>query len=60
VKQRIALLIRQHCPAAKILELHPRYAGKAVKDADSWLEVPIDVPSELADRVNELVKGINP
>ena len=56
MKQRIALLVRQHCPGAKILELHPPYAEKVINDADSWLEVPIDVPQELAARVNELAE----
>ncbi len=57
MKLRIALLIRQHCPGAKILELYPLYTAKVVNDADSWMAVPVEVPQELADRVNELVKG---
>jgi hypothetical protein len=57
MKHRIASLVKQHCPDAKILELYPLYAGKTLKDADSWLAVPADVPKELADRVNELAKG---
>jgi hypothetical protein len=56
MKLRIALLVRQHCPGAKILELYPLYAEKVVNDADSWMAVPIEVPQELADRVNELAK----
>jgi len=56
MKLRIAALVRQHCPGAKILELYPLYAEKVVTDADSWLAVPIDVPKEFADRVNELAK----
>jgi CheY-like chemotaxis protein len=54
MKLRIASLVRQHCSGAKILELYPLYAEKVLKDADSWLAVPIDVPQELAARVNEL------
>jgi hypothetical protein len=57
VKQRIASLVRQHCPETKILELYPLYAGKVLPDADSWLSVPVDVPKDLADRVNELLQG---
>ncbi len=34
MKLRIALLVRQHCPGAKILEPYPLYAGKVVNDAD--------------------------
>jgi hypothetical protein len=57
MKHRIASLIRQHCPHAKILELYPVYTGKVLNDADAWLEVPIDMPKDLADRVNELAQG---
>jgi hypothetical protein len=59
MKLHIASLVRQHCPGSKILELYPLYAGRVLKDADSWLAVPIDVPQELADRVNELAKPDN-
>lgn len=45
--------VRQYCPAAKILEL---YRGtKVLPTADDWLEVPSDVPSDLAHRVRSLV-----
>jgi CheY-like chemotaxis protein len=54
MKHRIASLVRQHCPDAKILELHPLYSEKVLAYADSWLSVPVDVPNDLADRVNEL------
>jgi len=57
MKQRIASLVRQHCPDAKILELYPLYSEKVLTDADSWLSVPVDVPKDLADRVNELAQG---
>lgn len=56
VKRAVASLIRRSCPSAKILELYPPYQGKAVQDADSWLEVPADVPDELAERVNDLAR----
>ena len=54
MKRRIASLVKQHCPEAKILELHPQYAERVLTDADSWLPVPVDVPKDLADRVSEL------
>jgi hypothetical protein len=57
MKHNIASLVRQHCPDAKVLELYPLYAGKVLPDADAWLEVPTDVPRDLADRVNELAQG---
>ena len=53
-KSRIFSLIRQSCPTAKILELYPTYTSKALPSADDWLQVPLDVPPELADRVTAL------
>jgi hypothetical protein len=55
MKREIASLIRENCPGAKVLELYQPHVGKAVSDADSWLLVPADIPSDLADRVKELV-----
>jgi hypothetical protein len=46
--------IREQCPSAKILELYAQHQGRTLKDADSWLEVPAEVPQQLAERVNEL------
>lgn len=56
MKRAVASLIRRACPSAKILELYPAYQGKAVADADSWLEVPADIPDQLAERVNDLAQ----
>ena len=53
-KRSIGATIREHCPSAKILELYASNQPKAVEFANSWLEVPADVPQELADRVSEL------
>lgn len=50
----VASLVREHCPAVKILELYHPYEGRALNDADAWLLVPTDVPSDLVERVNEL------
>jgi hypothetical protein len=55
-KRLIASQIRTQCPSARILELYPPYLGRALDDADSWLEVPADVPQQLAARVTELAK----
>ena len=49
MKRRIAALVRQHCPDAKILELCQPNEGKVLTDADSWLNFPADGPKELAD-----------
>jgi len=57
MKRRIAFLVRQHCPDAKILELCQPNAAKVLTDADSWLNLPVDGPKELADRVDELAQG---
>jgi CheY-like chemotaxis protein len=54
IKKTLAGLIRQRCPSAKILELYQANSGPTIKDADSWLEVPTDVPQDLAERVSEL------
>ena len=54
MKHHLAMLIKQHCPDIKILELYPPYTGKTLDYADSWLMVPADLPGELTDRVEEL------
>jgi CheY-like chemotaxis protein len=56
MKQKVVSLIRENCPSAKILELYPMHQGRAIEDADSWLQVPADVPDELAERVGELAR----
>ena len=55
-KLRLESLIRQHCPEIKILELYPQFSSRVLPDADAALAVPLDVPKDLADRVNELAK----
>jgi hypothetical protein len=59
VKLHIALLVKHHCPGAKILELYAPYRGKALDDADCWLEVPTDAPTDLADCVDGLARKEN-
>jgi hypothetical protein len=60
MKRVIATIVKENCPDVKILELYPPHLGKAVEDADSWLVVPADIPSDLAERVGELAsKGKN-
>ncbi|PYP90618.1 MAG: hypothetical protein DMG65_10930 [Candidatus Angelobacter sp. Gp1-AA117] len=54
VKKRLLVLIRAHCPAAKVLELYAPSTGRILKDADSWLEVPADVPETLPQEVTAL------
>src|ERR1051325_3922345 len=54
IKRLISSLVKQHCSDVRILELYQPHVGKAVEDADSWLAVPADIPSELADEVARL------
>lgn len=54
IKRRIAQLVRENCPDAKLLELYNLSTGKVLEDADAWLEILADVPQELAARVQTL------
>ena len=54
IKRRIAHLVREGCPNAKLLELYNLSTGKVLDDADAWLEVLADVPQELAAQVETL------
>jgi CheY-like chemotaxis protein len=53
-KCRLMSRVRLHCPSAKVLELFQGDTGRVLEDADSWLEVPADVPQELAECVSAL------
>lgn len=53
-KKRVFDLARQTCPTAKVLELFHAAKGKTLPAADGWLEVPTDVPADLAEKVTEL------
>jgi CheY-like chemotaxis protein len=53
-KRRVFAAIRHHCPSAKVLSLYLRGSGRLLPDADGWLEVPVDVPASLAERVSQL------
>ncbi len=55
-KLRILDLVRDACPTTKVLELHTIPSGRTLENADGWLLVPSEVPSELADRVTALAK----
>lgn len=54
LKRTLFSLIRKQCPSAKVLELYQPHEGKTLEGADSWLQVPADVPQELVERVNQL------
>jgi hypothetical protein len=54
MKQVIADLVREHCSSVKILELYQPHLGRVVSNADAWLEVPAEIPSDLAERVSAL------
>ena len=53
-KLRIFHLVRKNCPQAKILELYSPHTGKVLKEANAWLEVPTEIPSNLAEHVGAL------
>jgi DNA-binding response OmpR family regulator len=55
MKQHVALLLRNHCPEIKILELYDTGNGPAIDDADSWIGNPV-VPQELVSRIAALTK----
>lgn len=58
VKRRVLLLIREHCPSTRILELYQFSIGRILEDADAWLEVPTHVPKELAQQVRALAQKV--
>jgi DNA-binding response OmpR family regulator len=54
-KRRVAQFIRTNCNSTKILELHV-LDSRAVADADDWLAVPAQLPSDFPKRVAALAK----
>jgi len=54
MKQHVVSLIRGHCPETKVLELYSIATGRALDNADLWIEVPGDGPRQLAAGVAEL------
>jgi CheY-like chemotaxis protein len=58
-KLRVFSLVRRHCPAAKVLELYAPYKRKVLTEADGWLEVPAQVPTDLAVHVERLALDRN-
>ena len=53
IKRHVVELVREHCPAVRVLELHSLYSKGTLKDADAWLEMPVE-PEELVNAVNSL------
>jgi len=58
MKRVVVSIVKENCPEVRILELYQPHVGKAIEDADSWLEVPADIPSDLAERVGQLARGV--
>lgn len=54
MKRVVASLVKDHCEQVKILELYHPHEGAALSDADAWLAVPADIPSDLVEQVGEL------
>jgi hypothetical protein len=59
-KRRVFVLIRQHCPSTKILEVYPIELGKVLTSADDWLALPKQTPNELVERVTSLLRSDSP
>ncbi len=53
-KLRVGELVRNGCPGALILELYIPSVGKALPDADAWLETLSPRPESFVQRVNQL------
>jgi DNA-binding NarL/FixJ family response regulator len=53
-KRELFETVRTYCPRVKVLELVRPFTGRALPEADDWLEVPAVVSSELAQRVSAL------
>lgn len=53
-KRENTKLIRKLCPSVKVLEIYPPHLGKALDDADGWLEMPPEGPQMLVSVVNAL------
>ena len=56
MKARVAEIVREYCPSARILELCPPFTSGALKDADASLEMPGE-PEDLVNAVNSLAMG---
>jgi len=57
IKHHIFEVVRNNCCSARILELFTADAGPVLPEADLWLEVPANSPTDLADKVFELANG---
>jgi len=55
-KKRLFATVRHNCSTVKVLELYTLATGRELKDADDWLEVPTDIPPQLAERVSKLAE----
>lgn len=59
-KRENTKLIRKLCPSVKVLEIYPPHLGKALDDADGWLEMPPEGPEMLVSLVNALASKGTP
>ena len=60
MKRKIAAIIREQCPAVKVLEIYDNRSGRILDDADASMMALGDVPKNLADQVDELAKQGKP
>jgi len=54
-KRKVFSAVRECCPSTKVLELFAEFHGRTLQEAGSWLQVPVDAPGKLAQRVAELL-----
>ncbi|HET6934591.1 MAG TPA: hypothetical protein VFI72_07105 [Candidatus Angelobacter sp.] len=55
LKLRLSAIARRLRPGAKVLELYASHLGRTIRDADDWLDTPLDSPGELAARIDWLL-----
>jgi vacuolar-type H+-ATPase subunit F/Vma7 len=60
IKRKISAIIREHCPAVKVLEIYDNHSGRVLDDADASMMALGEVPKDLADQVDELAKQGKP
>jgi hypothetical protein len=59
-KNSVFSLIRRYSPSTKVLEVYPIEVGRTLKSADDWLALPKQEPTELIERVTNLLRRVSP
>ena len=53
-KRHLLKLIRRHCPDTRVLELYSLPTGRWLENADDWLAVPAEIPTDFLEHVSAL------